>query len=55
MEKQVLSVGQLNDYIKTRLDGDPGLRNIAIRGELSNYISTPLGTTTSPSRTRQAP
>ena len=43
MEKQVLSVGQLNDYIKTRLDGDPGLRNIAIRGELSNYKIYPSG------------
>ena len=43
MEKQVLSVGQLNDYIKTRLDGDPGLRNIAIRGELSNYKMYPSG------------
>ena len=43
MEQKVLSVGQLNDYIKTRLDGDPGLRNIAIRGELSNYKMYPSG------------
>ena len=43
MERQVLSVGQLNDYIKTRLDGDPYLRNVAIRGELSNYKMYPSG------------
>ena len=43
MERQVLSVGQLNDYIKARLDGDPHLRNVAIRGELSNYKMYPSG------------
>ena len=43
MEQKVLSVGQLNDYIKTRLVGDPYLRNIAIRGELSNYKMYPSG------------
>ena len=43
MEQKVLSVGQLNDYIKVRLDNDPGLRNIAIRGELSNYKMYPSG------------
>ena len=43
MERQVLSVGQLNDYIKGRLDNDPGLRNIAVRGELSNYKVYPSG------------
>ena len=43
MEQKVLSVGQLNDYIKTRLDGDQYLRNIAIRGELSNYKMYPSG------------
>ena len=43
MERQVLSVGQLNDYIKNKLDNDPGLRNIAIRGELSNYKVYPSG------------
>lgn len=43
MERQVLSVGHLNDYIKGRLDNDPGLRNIAVRGELSNYKVYPSG------------
>ena len=43
MEKQILSVGQINEYIKGMLDNDPGLRNIAIRGELSNYKIYPSG------------
>ena len=43
MEKQILSVGQINEYIKGRLANDPGLRNIAIRGELSNYKIYPSG------------
>ena len=43
MERQILSVGQINDYIKNKLDNDPGLRNIAIRGELSNYKVYPSG------------
>ena len=43
MERQVLSVGQINDYIKNKLDNDPGLRNISIRGELSNYKVYPSG------------
>ena len=43
MEQKILSVGQINDYIKQRLDHDPGLRNIAIRGELSNYKVYPSG------------
>ena len=43
MERQVLSIGQLNEYIKSRLDGDPALKNIAIRGELSNYKIYPSG------------
>ena len=43
MERQVLSVGQLNDYIKNKLDNDPGLRSIAVRGELSNYKIYPSG------------
>ena len=43
MERQVLSVGQINDYIKNKLDNDPCLRNVAIRGELSNYKVYPSG------------
>ena len=43
MEKKILSVGQVNEYIKARLDNDPGLRSIAVRGELSNYKVYPSG------------
>ena len=43
MEKQIVSVGQINEYIKARLDSDPRLSNIAIRGELSNYKVYPSG------------
>ena len=43
MEKQVLTVGQINEYIKRRLDADPRLANIALRGELSNYKIYPSG------------
>ena len=43
MEQKILSVGQINEYIKGRLDNDPGLRSIAIRGELSNYKIYPSG------------
>ena len=43
MERQILSVGQVSEYIKGRLDNDPALRSIAIRGELSNYKIYPSG------------
>ena len=43
MEKQILSVGQINEYLKAKLDSDPRLSNIAIRGELSNYKVYPSG------------
>ena len=37
MEKPVLSISQLNEYIKERLSSDRFLSNIAVRGEISNY------------------
>ncbi len=43
MERQILSVGQLNDYLKTKLDADGQLRNVAVWGELSNYKIYPSG------------
>lgn len=43
MEQKILSVGQINDYIKSRLDSDPMLSGLAIRGELSNYKIYPSG------------
>lgn len=43
MEQKILSVGQINDYIKSKLDSDPMLSGLAIRGELSNYKIYPSG------------
>ena len=43
MEKQILSVGQISEYIKMSMDSDPRLRNIAVRGEISNYKVYPSG------------
>ena len=43
MAQQVLSVTQLNEYIRTQMDADPVLSGIAIRGEISNYKVYPSG------------
>lgn len=43
MAKDVLSVGQINEYIRTRMDSDPNLTGLAIRGEISNYKVYPSG------------
>jgi exodeoxyribonuclease VII large subunit len=36
-EQKVFSVGEVNQFIKTILDGTPLFRDIYVRGELSNY------------------
>ena len=43
MAQQVLSITQLNEYIKGRLDADPLLAQVAVRGEISNYKLYPSG------------
>lgn len=43
MSLQVLAVSQVNAYIKQRLDGDPLLQSICVRGEISNYKLYPSG------------
>lgn len=43
MEKQVISVSQLNNYIKSRMDADANLTSVAVRGEISNYKLYPSG------------
>ena len=43
MTQQVLSVTQINEYICTRLDSDPLLAGVAVRGEISNYKMYPSG------------
>ena len=40
---QVLSVFQINEYIRTKMDGDALLCNIAVKGEISNYKMYPSG------------
>ena len=37
MSHKVLSVTQLNDYLARKLDADPLLGAIAVRGEISNH------------------
>ena len=43
MEQNILSVAQINEYIRSRMDADPMLGNVAIRGEISNYKVYPSG------------
>ena len=43
MERQILDVSQVNEYIKNLLDGDELLAGLCIRGELSNYKIYPSG------------
>ena len=43
MAEQVLSVTQINEYIKSRMDADELLNGIAIKGEISNYKVYPSG------------
>ncbi len=37
MNQKILSIKDLNRYIKLRLENDPGLQNVWVRGEISNY------------------
>ena len=43
MAQNVLSVTQLNEYIKNRMDSDPLLNQVAVKGEISNYKLYPSG------------
>lgn len=43
MAQQVLSITQINEYIRSRLDADPLLAAVAVRGEISNYKMYPSG------------
>ena len=43
MEQQILSITQLNEYIRGKLDQDALLNGIAVRGEISNYKVYPSG------------
>ena len=43
MAQNVLSITQLNEYIRGRIDADPLLAQVAVRGEISNYKLYPSG------------
>lgn len=43
MAQNVLSITQLNEYIRGRMDSDPLLSQVAVRGEISNYKLYPSG------------
>ena len=43
MAQKVLSITQLNEYIRGKLDADALLNGIAVRGEISNYKVYPSG------------
>ncbi len=40
---QVLTVTQINEYIRSQMDADPLLDKIAVKGEISNYKMYPSG------------
>ena len=43
MAQQVLSITQINEYIRSKMDADALLNNVAVRGEISNYKVYPSG------------
>ena len=43
MSQNVLSISQINEYIRSRMDADPLLAQVAVRGEISNYKQYPSG------------
>ena len=43
MAKPVLSVTQINEYIRSKMDADPNLTDVVVRGEISNYKMYPSG------------
>lgn len=43
MSQTILTITQLNEYIRGKLDGDPMLNQVAVRGEISNYKLYPSG------------
>jgi len=43
MEDKILSISQINEYIRAQMDRDPLLTSVAVRGEISNYKLYPSG------------
>ena len=45
MAQHILSITQINEYIRTMMDQDALLTGLAVRGEISNYKVYPSGHT----------
>ena len=43
MDNHVLSISQVNEYIRSKMDADPLLTAVTVRGEISNYKMYPSG------------
>ena len=43
MAHQVMSITQVNEYIRKMMDADVLLAGLAVRGEISNYKMYPSG------------
>ncbi len=43
MSQNILSITQINEYIRSAMDRDPLLAGVAVRGEISNYKMYPSG------------
>lgn len=43
MSQQVLSISRINEYIRSKMDADPLLGSVAVKGEISNYKVYPSG------------
>lgn len=43
MSQQVLTITQVNEYIREKMDQDALLCNVAVKGEISNYKAYPSG------------
>ena len=43
MSQKILSITQVNEYIRAAMDRDPMLGNVAVKGEISNYKVYPSG------------
>ena len=43
MAQQVLTISQINEYIRSRMDADQLLNAVAVKGEISNYKLYPSG------------
>ncbi len=43
MSQNILSISQINEYIRSAMDRDPLLSGVAVRGEISNYKMYPSG------------